>query len=170
MNNVAQSFIAESRRLLVKDHLPRIERCLQQLTDEQIWWRPNPDSNSIGNLVLHLSGNIRQWIVSGVGGSPDVRERRKEFDKQGGMSRAELTGLLKSTIDQADAVLTRLDLETLGDHRKVQGQEVTVMEAIYHSVEHFSMHTGQIILLTKMITGEDMKFYDFSGGLPRKTW
>lgn len=170
MTDIAQAFIAQSRSLLMKDNLPRIERCLERLSDEQVWWRANDESNSVGNLLLHLSGNVRQWIVSGLGGQPDARVRQEEFDERRVLPRSELLQRLKDTLAEADAVLASIEPSALLEARRIQSNDVTVLEAIYHVVEHFSMHTGQIILLAKMLKGEDMRFYDFSGGAPVETW
>ncbi|HEX8491724.1 MAG TPA: DinB family protein [Pyrinomonadaceae bacterium] len=170
MTDIAQAFIAQSRSLLMTDHLPRIERSLEKLSDEQIWWRANDESNSIGNLLLHLSGNVRQWIVSGLGGQRDARVRQEEFDERRVLPRSELLGRLKDTLAEADAVLASIEPSALLEACRIQGNDVTVIEAIYHVVEHFSMHTGQIILLAKMLRGEDLHFYDFSGGAPVETW
>lgn len=152
------------------DYLPKIERCLEELSDEDVWWRANPESNSIGNLLLHLAGNVRQWIVSGVGGAPDERVRQQEFDARSGITRAELLARLRQVLRDADAALAALDVSHLLEQRRIQGDDVVLLEAIFHVVEHFSMHTGQIILLTKMLKGGDLKFYDFSGGRPEPVW
>lgn len=170
MTDIARAFIAQSRTLLMTDNLPRIERCLERLSDEEIWWRANEESNSIGNLLLHLSGNVRQWIVSGLGGDADGRVRQQEFDERRVLPRAELLGRLKATLAEADAVLASIEPAALLESRQIQGNEVTMLEAIYHVVEHFSMHTGQIILLAKALKAEDLRFYDFSGGAPTRTW
>ena len=170
MNDIAQAFIAQSRSLLQTDYLPKIERCLERLTDEEVWWRANPESNSVGNLLLHLAGNVRQWIVSGIGGEPDARVRQQEFDERAIIPRGELLSRLQQTLGEVDEVLSRLDAGRLLERRKIQGSRVTVLEAIFHVVEHFSMHTGQIILLTKMLKTSDLKFYDFSDGVPAPTW
>src|ERR1044072_7410062 len=156
MDNISLAFIAESRTLLATAYLPRIERCLEKLSDEEIWWRSADESNSIGNLLLHLSGNVRQWIVSGVGSQPDTRVRQQEFAERGQGTRAELLSRLKETLREADAGLSALAPAQLLEARHIQGDEVTVLEAVYHVVEHFSMHTGQIILLTKMLKAEDL--------------
>ena len=166
---LAAAFVDESRRLLTDSYLPRIARCLDGLRDDQVWWRSNPDSNSIANLLLHLSGNLRQWIVSGLGGVPDVRNRQQEFDARDRAAAADLLAQLITTVTGADRVLATLSPAALGERRRIQGNDVTVFEAIYHAVEHFSMHTGQIILLTKMWKG-DVRFYDLSDGKPRPTW
>lgn len=139
--------------------LDRIEVCLGKLDDDRIWERPNAASNSAGNLCLHLAGNVRQWILSGVAGQPDHRRRDAEFAAQGGFSREELLARLRGTLDEACAVIEGLDEARLSETVKPQAYEVTVLEAVYHVVEHFAMHTGQIMLLTKAATGEDLGFY-----------
>ena len=148
---------------------------MERLTDEQIWWRANAESNSIGNLVLHLCGNARQWIVCGVGGAASTRDRDAEFAQREMIERDQLLTLLRTTMADVDATLRSLsprldDPQTLLERRTIQGSDVDVLEAIFHVTEHFSMHTGQIIMLTKMLTGSDMRFYDFSGENPRYGW
>ena len=170
MTDIAQAFIAQSRSLLLTANLPRIERCLERLSDEEVWWRPNDESNCIGNLLLHLSGNVRQWIVSGLGGREDARVRQQEFDERQTIPRAELWRRLTETLFEADSVLAAIEPSQLLESRRIQGDEVTMLEAIYHVVEHFSMHTGQIILLAKALKNEDLRFYDFSGDVPVETW
>lgn len=169
-SEVSRAFIAKARSLLMTDYLPKIERCLERLSEQEIWWRKGEESNSIGNLILHLSGNARQWIVSGVGGAPDIRERQSEFDERSAISGAELLGRLRQTLKEADEVLENLERSALLEQRSFQGTEERVLDAIFHVVEHFSMHTGQIILLTKMLTESDLRFYDFSTGVPRADW
>lgn len=166
----SERFIACARQFLVDDYLPKIERCLERLSDEQIWWRPNGESNSIGNLVLHLCGNARQWIVSGVGGEVDRRHRDAEFAQREAIGRDELLNLLRETLADVSAVLDRLDSETLLQSRTIQGSEVDILEAIFHVTEHFSMHAGQIFLLTKLLTATDLGFYDFETGAPVVRW
>src|SRR5687768_17912355 len=114
-NLVSKAFIDRALEYLVDHYLPKIERCLEKLTDEQIWWRANEESNSIGNLVLHLCGNARQWIISGVGGRPDARIRDAEFEQREGISRDELLTLLRSTLAEIETVLRSLDPSTLLD-------------------------------------------------------
>ena len=155
--------------------MPKIERCLERLTDEQIWWRANEESNSIGNLVLHLCGNARQWIVCGVGSAPSDRDRDAEFAQRKVIGRDQLLSLLRTTLADVDSTLRSLepklsDPQTLLEHRTIQSSDVDVLEAIFHVTEHFSMHTGQIIMLTRMLTGSDMRFYDFSAEVPIETW
>jgi uncharacterized damage-inducible protein DinB len=168
--NISAAFIDQARALLLEEYLLKIEQCLEHLTDEQIWWRPNEQSNSIGNLLLHLAGNARQWIVSGVGGQLDKRERDWEFAQRSGMTRHDLRKRLRDTMVEVDNVLATLDQSILLERRKIQSSDPTVLEAIFHVTEHFSMHTGQIILLTKLLTAKDMKFYDFEDGKPVYRW
>ena len=168
--DITETFITKARSLLADDYLPKIERCLGELTAQQVWWRPGDESNSIGNLLLHLTGNVRQWILSGVGGAPDERVRDREFAERTAIPPAELLAALKKTLTEVDRLLSNLDSASLREQRKIQGYEVTSLEAIFHVVEHFSMHTGQIILLTKMLKGTDLKFYDFSDVMPKAGW
>src|SRR4030095_6309450 len=147
---VSQSFIQNARLLIKEQYLPKIERCLEKLTDEQVWWRPNAQSNSIGNLLLHISGNARQWIVCGLGGATDHRQRQTEFDEREGIPREELLGKLRTTVSGIDDVVAGFDPSRLLDEYPIQGTTSTALAAIFHVTEHFSMHTGQIILVTKM--------------------
>jgi len=170
MDDTARAFLREARCHLLEDYLPKLERCLEQLTAEQVWWRASERSNSVGNLLLHLEGNARQWLVAGIGGAPDRRARDREFDEREPVAPARLLEDLRATLAEADAALARLDAPALLERRRIQGHEVTVLAAVFHAVEHFSMHTGQIILLTKLLTGRDLSFYDFSDGTPRPNW
>ena len=168
--SVSKAFIAHASEFLLGDYLPKIERCLEKLTDEQIWWRANEESNSIGNLILHLCGNARQWIISGVGSEPDNRNRDSEFEQRELIPRTELLTLLRSTLSEVETTLRAVDPTTILDHRKIQGNDVEILEAIFHVTEHFSMHTGQIIMLTKMFTASDLRFYDFEDSTPVQRW
>jgi uncharacterized damage-inducible protein DinB len=175
MHGADKHFIDTCRHHLSTDYLPKIRRCLRDLSEDDIWWRPNPRSNSVGNLVLHLAGNIRQWIVSGVGGRPDVRERPLEFSAQGPTAAAEwdrtrLTTLLDETLQEVDAVLAELAPASLLQRTVVQGMDVTFLEGIFHAVEHFSMHTGQIIYITKLRVDVDLRFYEVEGGIAKPNW
>jgi uncharacterized damage-inducible protein DinB len=139
--------------------LSRIEACLEKLSEEQVWARGSENENAVGNLVLHLSGNVRQWIVSGVGGAPDTRERDGEFSARGDISIPELKQRLRGIVTEAAAVIGAVTPERLAERVVIQKYEVSVLEAIYHVVEHFSLHTGQIIFATKLLTASDMGFY-----------
>ncbi len=137
----------------------RIVTCLEKLNDEQVWMRGGDHENAIGNLVLHLCGNVRQWIGSAVGGKPDIRVRDREFQARGDVSPADLAERITAVVDDAVAVIRRLDEAALLKTVTVQKYTVTGLEAIAHVLEHFGQHTGQIILLTKHATGEDLGFY-----------
>ena len=167
---IPRAFIARASAYLLDDYMPKIERCLEKLTDEQIWWRANEQSNSIGNLILHLSGNVRQWIVCGIGSAPANRNRDAEFEQRDVIPRAELIALLRSALTDVDATMQSVDPTTLLELRKIQGNDVDILEAVFHVTEHFSMHTGQIIMLTKMMTSADLRFYEFDDGTPVYRW
>ena len=164
------AFIQKARELLKDEYLPKIERCVEKLTDEQIWWRSFPEANSIGNLMLHIAGNARQWIVCGLGGEPDRRERDAEFNQRQVIARDELLSRLRGTVLDVDRVLGDFDSGRLLKQYRIQGTEETALSAIFHVTEHFSMHTGQIILLTKLIKATDLHFYDFEDGAPLHRW
>jgi uncharacterized damage-inducible protein DinB len=169
-SDVASGFLSQSRWLLRTEYLTKIRACLTTLPPGALWKRPAPESNSIGNLLLHLNGNVRQWIVSGVGGAPDTRERSAEFTAEEGATAPELFAQLEATIADVDAVLARLTPDDLLQSRTIQGRDVTVLEATYHVTEHFGMHTGQIILLAKMLAPGTIRFYDDAGGRATERW
>jgi uncharacterized damage-inducible protein DinB len=154
----ARLFLANSRRLLAKQSLPRIVRCLHQLSEEEIWWRPNSASNSAGNLVLHLCGNVRQWIISGLGGAEDMRERDREFAERGPIPRQALVAQLRRTVRDACRVLARLPDDSLSRKYVIQGFHVTGLDAVFGVTEHFGYHTGQIIYITKLKRAHDLRF------------
>jgi uncharacterized damage-inducible protein DinB len=153
--DTSQAFLHKSRDLLA-EYREKIDRSLAPLSDSDVWWRANDRSNSIGNLTLHLCGNVTQWIAGGVGRRPYERLRQQEFDERRALPKAELLKRISAVVGTADEVLAELDPATLTEPRRIQGYDVTVLEAVYHVVEHFSMHTGQIILLAKARTGIDL--------------
>jgi uncharacterized damage-inducible protein DinB len=158
-DDVGKAFIDKARALF-DEYLGKIETCVARLTDEQIWWRPNPESNSIGNLTLHLSGNARQWIICGLGAESDARERQTEFDARGGMSRDELLETIRTTAREVGVLLGSFDLSRLLVQYHIQEYDASALDAIFHVTEHFAMHTGQIILITKQLTAQDLHFYE----------
>ena len=160
--DLARAFLDQSTTFLRGDFLPKIEAALNPLGEEGLWARPNDASNSAGTLCLHLAGNVRQWIVHGLGGAPDVRDRPAEFATADGLSRAEVLDRLRTSVNDACAVLLRVDTGALARRLTIQGNEVTGLYAVYHVVEHFAMHTGQIIWLAKSRSGEDLGFYAFN--------
>lgn len=153
MTETAQTFLTESRRYLRDEYPTSIGRALLSLTDEQIWWRPNEASNSIGNLMLHLAGSTRQWIVAGIGRQSNERNRQQEFDERRAIPKHELLARLTTVLAEADAVLANLQEGELSEARQIQGSDTTAMKVIFHIVEHFSTHTGQILWIAKSQLG-----------------
>lgn len=154
---LARIFCKDARSQLRK-YTPRIVRCLHLLSEKDIWWRPNDASNAAGNIVLHLCGNVRQWILSGLGGAPDLRERGKEFSERGPLPRRILISRLKSTVKEACQTISGASVKTLSREFEIQGFRVSGLVAIAHVCEHFAYHTGQIIYLTKLKCGRDLRF------------
>ena len=150
--------VRQWRSRLEERFLPRFLDCLEQLSDEEIWWRPNEASNSAGNLVLHLCGNMRQWIISGLGGAKDIRERDKEFSERGPIGRSALSEQLRQTVEESCAVLGRLKPGDLTRSYRIQAFDVTGYEAASQVTEHVSYHLGQIIYLTKLKRARDLGF------------
>jgi uncharacterized damage-inducible protein DinB len=168
--DIATNFISSSRGYLSDEYRIKIRKTVLALPDEMLWWRPNEQANSVGNLLMHLEGNVRQWIIGGVGGAADVRDRRGEFAAREGMAPDELLKRLDQTLDEADAVLSRLRPEQLTERRRVQTRDVSVLEAIYQVVQHFALHLGQIILVAKAQVPGAVKFYEDAGGAARPIW
>jgi uncharacterized damage-inducible protein DinB len=154
-----ESLFLEVATAKLAEYCDRIEICLGKLTDEQIWMRGGANENAAGNLVLHLAGNVRQWIIASLGGSPDRRDRDAEFNARGGINKADLAARLCETVDAAALVIRALTPEQLTGTYEIQGYRVSGVEVVFHVVEHFSQHTGQIIFVTKMLTGADLAFY-----------
>lgn len=163
---VGQAFVRHARFRLREDYPVKIVGALTELTDEQLWWRPNEASNSIGNLIPHLCGNVRQWLIAGVGGVTDVRNRSGEFNEQDQLSKEDLLAKLQTTLEEVDAVLAHLELELTADESPLQREIVpqgfsqTVLDSIFHAVEHFSYHTGQIVFIAKLLAADRIRFYD----------
>jgi uncharacterized damage-inducible protein DinB len=158
--HIGRIYLDYSRKRLLTEFLPRMERCLNELTEEQVWWRAHETDNAIGNLILHLSGNIRQWIISGLGGAEDKRVRSEEFAERKHIPKAELSAKIRSTIEEADKVLERYDVSRLLEVQHIQRWDTTPLDAVSHVVEHVAQHLGQIIYITKLQKGIDLKFYD----------
>lgn len=137
----------------------RIEDCLGRLSYEQVWARGADHENAVGNLVLHLCGNLRQWIGSGVAGKPDIRVREREFSARGDIRPEELRERLAGAVEEAAGIIRALPSERLLEPVAVQNYKLTVLEAIYHVVEHFAQHTGQVLFATKQMTGQDLGYY-----------
>lgn len=154
-----EALIAIAIKRIFEKSVPRILQCLSMLSEEEVWFRPNGETVSIGNLVLHLSGNVRQWIISGLGGAADARQRSVEFDEKGPMPNAELVARFTTTMSEAQAVLERLDPASLLEDRRVQGFDETGISIIVDVVEHFGYHTGQITFAVKSRKNVDMGYY-----------
>ena len=143
------------------ENLDRIEACLTELPPHSLWARGSDNENAVGNLLLHLEGNIRQWILSGIGAAPDARDRPSEFAARTGGAASVLLAKLRGTVGEAVALIRDLPHGRLAERVSIQGYDTTVLSAIFHVVEHFSGHTYQIILLTKRFTGKDLGFYSY---------
>ena len=157
--NVTDLFLDFSRQKLLGQYWPRLRACIEPLTDDQIWWRPNPASNSIGNLILHLNGNVRQWMVSSFNHSEDARNRPAEFSETGSIPASVLLDRLAETMQEAAGVLSRLTEADLLARYEIQGYHVSGLDAVYQVVEHFGLHYGQILYIAKSLTGEDLGLY-----------
>ena len=152
-------FLDFSRNKLLNQYWPRLRKAVEPLSQEQIWWRPNEASNSIGNLILHLNGNVWQWLVASFNRLTDERDRPAEFSATGDLSAADLLARLGQTMDEASKVLERLTNENLLAIWQIQGYTVSGLAAVYQVVEHFGLHYGQIVYITKMQEGRDLGFY-----------
>src|SRR5437868_7830 len=168
--NVAALFLEFSRSKLLDQYWPRLRSCVESLTDEQVWWRPNEASNSIGNLILHLNGNVRQWLVSSFRRLDDARNRPAEFSHRDLIPSSALLAALGATLTEAADVLSSLTESDLRTVLQIQGYTVTGLHAVYQVVEHFGMHYGQIVYITKALRGESLGFHrelDKTGRLER---
>lgn len=147
----------------LEEYLDKIRLAAERLDEDQVWWRPGPGTNSVGNLILHLSGNLSLWILSGVGGRPFDRRRSEEFSADRSHGRAELLARLEEVVTACRGVLAALGPEDLEREARVQGYSVNVLGAVFHAVEHMSYHTGQIVWIAKRLSGgegeERLEFY-----------
>ncbi len=158
MDSSSQSFLELSRQQFLQ-WIPRLRAAVEPLSPEQLWWRPNQHSNSVANLLLHLNGNVSQWLLANVGGLPYERHRPEEFSARGTATAAELLNPLQATLERAAEILATLSEEALRREHSIQGYAVNGMAAIYHVVEHFSMHYGQILYVAKLLQDRDLGFY-----------
>ncbi len=157
--DVTTLFLESSRHSLMEQYWPRLRECVEPLTDAQVWWRPNEACNSIGNLLLHLNGNVRQWLVASFDRQEDNRNRPVEFAERELIPASVLLDRLGATLQQASEVLIRLTHNDLVASYEIQGYKGTGLWAIYHVVEHFGMHYGQILYIVKTLSGADLGFY-----------
>lgn len=168
--SAAEIFVSRSRYWLVKEYPIKLRHCVDALPRSAVWARPNETSNSIGNLLVHLAGNVTEWILGGVGGQSFTRHRTAEFEQTAGADAPALLDDLEAVLREADSVLGGLTARDLERSIVIQGRETTVLGAVYHVVEHFAMHAGQIVLLTKIYAPGQIHFYDDADGLARPTW
>jgi len=157
---VEQIFLTDAADKLA-ENLDRIESCVPRLSEQLVWARDSDNENAVGNLLLHLDGNLRQWIVSAIGGAPGTRHRPSEFSARSGPAASVLVSNLRAAVQDAVRVIRSVPHHRLTEAVTIQGNETTVLGAIFHVVEHFSGHTYQIILMTKRATHEDMGFYGY---------
>lgn len=158
-SDVSSNFLDFSRHKLLDHYWTRMQTVVAPLTSEQLWWRPNDACNSVGNLILHLNGNVNQWLVASFNKLEDHRNRPAEFDAQGGIAASELLGRLGATMNEVGKVLARLTEADLTARYEIQGYNVSGLDAVYQAVEHFGLHYGQILYITKSLTGADLGFY-----------
>lgn len=169
--NFHTAFLQISRQQLLDECWPRLRGCVESLSAEQVWWRPNEASNSIGNLLLHLEGNVRQWLISSFKQSEDARYRPAEFSERRLIPVPELLTKIGATLTEAGEVLTSLTEADLLRTFHIQGYTATGLYAVYHVVAHFGMHYGQIVYITKLLRGADLGFYrelDKTGRVPSR--
>ncbi len=160
MNDASPALAGESLRLL-DEYLRKIESCGALLTTAQVWWRPNPRCNSVGNLLLHLSGNLSQWVLAGLGGAAFERRRREEFAAADRDEGPELLGRLREVVTGCRGVVQGLTEEDLGRTFVIQGISRTGFGVLLHAVEHMAYHTGQIVHIAKELVGDraEIEFY-----------
>ncbi|MGC4048161.1 MAG: DUF1572 family protein [Paludibaculum sp.] len=161
MLTLDQAFLSFSISRM-KALLGQIETCLGKLDEPALWGRTGDNANSAGNLCLHLEGNVRQLILHSIGGAPDVRVRDNEFNTRGGLTRTDVLAKLTAVVNEAGALLETLPAERLLETVHPMGREMLALDTIYMVVQHFALHTGQIIFLTKAFTGEDLNLPRFA--------
>jgi uncharacterized damage-inducible protein DinB len=157
--DITTLFLKLSRQTLLEQYWLRLRGCVESLTESQVWWRPNQASNSVGNLILHLNGNVRQWLVTSFNRWEDDRNRPAEFDAKEGIPASTLLEKLGATMREASEVLVRLTQADLLARYEIQGYHVSGLEVVYHVVEHFGLHYGQILYITKNLCAADLGFY-----------
>lgn len=153
------AIVKETKRRLINEGVVRIKQCLEHLTEGQIWHQPNQNSNSVGNIILHLCGNVRQWILTGLAGQEDNRERDREFELTSRVSAEKLVEKLDKLMKEVSDYLDEMPVEILLEKRNVQGFEETGLSILIHVVEHFSYHVGQITYYVKAANDIDMQYY-----------
>lgn len=152
----------EMRRRWEEESLARAKKCVSMLSEEEIWHRFNKNTLTAGNILLHLQGNIRQWVIGGLGGKPDERQRDAEFAADRSAKKSELLAGLEATVREALAVVDALSPERLTKTVSVQGFRETGISILIHVTEHFSYHVGELTYIAKLIKDADTRYYDSS--------
>lgn len=137
-----------------------VQKSLLDISEEELWKRPNQSSNSIANLLLHLKGNIGQYIISSLGGSPDVRDRDTEFATRSAASKKDVLNALNETVETAKTIIANCSIADFLRKRMVQGYHLSGIGIVMHVVEHYSYHTGQIAFWVKQLKNKDLSFYE----------
>ena len=158
MTDLRDLFI-DSIEVRIKESLDRIETCFGLLSEEMIWEKMNSQMNCAGNLVLHLNGNIRQYIISGLGMAKDVRQRNMEFELSSRIGKEDLWSAHHNTVTEALRIIVSMKNSGLTKKLRIQGFETNATDVLIHVTEHYSYHTGQIALLTKILSEKDLGFY-----------
>ena len=157
-DDVTQGFVAEACHVF-RASLERMEHCVSQLDDQQLWWRPRPEMNSIGNLMLHLSGNVGQWVVAAIADTPSNRNRPAEFAERGPISRDKLLASIRDAVSNAcRSIETIKTSEQLLQRRRIQGNDTNLLTATFHAASHFEGHTQEIIAMTRQILGDQYTY------------
>lgn len=157
-HQIAAAFLNETSYRIDKS-FQRIKYCLYQLENQDIWWRPNDQMNSAGNLILHINGNLRQWILHGVGGQEDIRDRPSEFDSWQTHTKKELVDLFDDLKTEIKQTLKKFYPEKILDERKIQGFDLPLLNAIYRTITHLEGHTRQIVYVTRMRKGDNYTLF-----------
>jgi uncharacterized damage-inducible protein DinB len=159
-SQIGQLLLKEAVFRIRQESLPRIQKCLDTMSDEDLWKRPNTSTVSVGNLILHLEGNVRQWILAGIGGQESTRNRDAEFSELGPLPKENIGAAISNTVHAASLVLQSLPPEDLTKQFRIQGFEVSGVSVVVHVVEHFSYHTGQITFMVKSTQNIDTGYYN----------
>ncbi len=148
--NVFDAVIEESIKT-IDNAYGRICHCVGQLDAGQFWARENSSVNSVGILIQHLCGNLRQWVIAGIGGAQDVRDRPSEFKDEERPDKDELMNMFENTIQECKETIKNLSPEQLLEHRRIQGFDETVLSAMFSTIPHIELHGGQIVYITRLL-------------------
>jgi len=157
-NDLGRPYIEWCRFRLMNHYWPCVERCVHELSNDDLWWREHETNNSVGNLLLHLTGNLNQFILAGIGGAADTRNKPQEFSERSQIAKEELLRRLGDALRETDRTLALLEAVRLLSKTRVQDRERSILEVLSVVLEHFALHVGQIIYITKLRTGKDLKF------------